>query len=157
MAHGELGDPAMIERDQDRRRRRVERHRLSARRGERTRVEQVAFHEQRDVLERDARERRRLDQRLLLALFLRRVLVGELLRATLAELLIGEHAGGNLTAGDVDHRCGLAVREPDRVEDEHVALELPVGDSALGHRRDQILIRDALEEGQTTEQRVGLL
>src|SRR5262249_18650980 len=77
MAYRELGDPAVIERDQHRGRRRVERDRLAARRRERARVEQVALHEQRDVLERDPGERRRLDQRLLLPLLLGRVLVLE--------------------------------------------------------------------------------
>src|SRR4051812_25929467 len=104
----------MVERDQDRRRSGGERPPLTARSGQRARVEQVAFHEQRDVLERDARQRRRLDQRLGLALFLARGFVLQLLRAALGELLLVEHGGGDLTARDVDDRSWLTVGQADR-------------------------------------------
>ena len=154
VAHRELGDPAVIERDQRARRRGVERDRLAARRGERAGVEQVALHEQGDVLERGPRQRGRLDQRLLLALFLARALVRELGRAALRELALGEHGGRDLAARDIDDRGRRAVRQADRIEDEHVALELAVRDPALRHRGDQVLVRDALEQGQTADQGV---
>ncbi len=78
----------------------------------------------------------------------------ELLLAALGELLLHEHRGGDLAAGDVDHRRGLAVREADRIEHEHVALEGPGRDAALGHRGDQVLVGDALEQRQAADEPV---
>ena len=154
VTHRELGDPAMVERDQHRRRGGVKRDRLRARRGQRAGVEQIAFHEQRDVLERGPRQWRRLDQRLLFELLGRCLLVRELHRAAFGELALGEHRRGDLTARDVDDWRGLATGEADRIEDEHVALDQPLRDPALRHRRDQILIRHALEQRQAADHRV---
>jgi hypothetical protein len=123
MADGELGDPALIERQQRRGRGGVERDRLAVGGRQRARVEQVALHEQGEVLERDPGQRRGLDQRLGLALLVGRGLVRDLCSAALLQVAIGEHRGRDLAARDIDHRGGLAAGEADRVEYEHVALE----------------------------------
>ncbi len=127
---------------------------MTARRGQRAGVEQVALHEQRDVLERDARERRRFDQRLLLALLLRRVLVRDLHLAALGELVLHEHRRGDLPLGDVHDRGGLPVGQPDRIEHEHVAFDVALRDAALLHRCEEVLVGDALEDRQRADQRV---
>ena len=80
--------------------------------------------------------------------------MGELLVAPVRQLLLHEHRRGDLAARDVDDRRGLPVREPDRVEHEHVALELAMRDPTLGHRRHEVRIRDAREQGQVADQRV---
>ena len=99
----------------------------------------------------------RLEQRLGLELFLGRLLVRDLGGAALGEDVLGEHRGADLTAGDVDHRGRLPVREADRVEHEHVALERPLRDPTLGHRGDQILIRDAFEQRKAPDQLIVAL
>jgi hypothetical protein len=80
--------------------------------------------------------------------------VRRLPRAALDELVLHEHRGGDLAVRDVDDRRGGALREPDRIEHEHVALEAADGDPALLERRDQVVLGDAGEQGEPADQRV---
>ena len=49
------------------------------------------------------------------------------------------------------------MSEADRVEHEHVALELAMRDAGAAHRGDQVVVRNAFEQRQSADQRVGAL
>ena len=75
--------------------------------------------------------------------------------AALGELVLDEHGGRDLARARRRPPAPAApLREPDRIEDEHVALELADRDPALRHRRDQVVVADALEQRELPDQRI---
>jgi len=123
-------------------------------RRQRAGVEQVALHEQREVLSAirasgaglisDSASRSSW-------VAVSWVILGG---AALLQVAIGEHRGRDLTARDIDHGCRMAAGQTDRVEYEHVALERAQRDAALRHRVDEVVVRDALEQRELADHAV---
>ena len=151
----DVGDEPLGHADDDPGRGGVERDRRAAGVHHRHAVEDVALGEHRHVLARGPGQRRRLDQRLGLALLGVHRLPAHAVVLALGQGVGLEHASGDLTVGDVDDRRRGRGARVHRVGEDDVALDHAPDQVAALQRADQGVVGHAVEERQAAEVRVA--